>query len=138
MSIEYDPNRSSFIGLYFNLKEKELFYDLVSENQKEGSISKFTNNVEESFIGNKMSLHNIPLGTLIHSLEGTPGRGSQYLRGAGTFGKVQKKDIEKNLVYIKMPSKKIICVSLDCIATIGCVSNTAHKNKNLAKAGRSR
>jgi len=37
-----------------------------------------------------------------------------------------------------MPYKKSISVSLDCVATIGSVLNSSHKNKNFGKAGRNR
>lgn len=138
ISIEYDPNRSGFIGLFLNISKSSLFYDLVSSEQKIGGVYKFTKNVDETFVGNKMPLLYIPLGTLIHSLEYKKGRGSQYLRSAGIYGKVQKKDFNLNIAFIKMPSKKLITVPLSCIATIGIVSNLFHKNKVIGKAGRNR
>lgn len=138
LSIEYDPNRSGFIGLFLNLDSKIMFFDLVSENQRIGEVYKQTTNVEETSIGNKMPLGNIPLGTLINSLELKPGKGSQFLRSAGCFGKLQKKNIVDNLGCIKMPSQKYIYVSLNCLGTVGFVSNVFHKNKNYCKAGRRR
>jgi len=92
VSIEYDPNRSGFIGLFLNIYNNVLFYDLVSKGQKIGDLYKFTKNIDDTFVGNKMPLFSIPLGTLINSLERRKGKGSQYLRSAGVFGKIQKKD----------------------------------------------
>lgn len=138
VSIEYDPNRSSFIGLYFNEFKGELYFDLVCEGQKAGNIYKLGNSPEDALIGNKMYLKDIPLGMLINSLEYKIGKGSQYLRGAGVFGKLQQKNFQLNLARIKMPSKKEICVPLNCVARIGIISNGFHKNKNIAKAGRNR
>lgn len=138
ISIEYDPNRSSFIGLFFDIKKNNLFFDVYCEGQKIGSSYKISSYVDDIAIGNKMPLKNIPLGTLINSLEIKSGKGSQYLRSAGSFGKLQQKNTELGLARIKMPSKKTIFVSLKCLATIGVVSNIFHKNKNIAKAGRNR
>jgi large subunit ribosomal protein L2 len=111
---------------------------LICEGQKIGNFYKFSSSIDDLVVGNKLCLRNIPLGTLISSVELKPGKGSQYLRSAGTFGKLQKKDAIKNLAFIKMPSKKIVSISLDSIATIGIISNLSHKNKNIAKAGRNR
>jgi large subunit ribosomal protein L2 len=136
LSIEYDPCRSAFIGLYLNIESKKLFFDLVNEGQKIGEIYGISESLDDISVGTKMFLRDIPLGTLISSLEIKQGKGSQYLRSAGAYGKVQKKD--GNFAFIKMPSKRIIKITLDCMATIGIISNIAHKNKVLAKAGRSR
>jgi large subunit ribosomal protein L2 len=138
VSIEYDPNRSSFIGLYFDSLKDKMYFDSVCEGQVVGSFYKFGKSAEDALIGNKMYLKDIPLGMLINSLEYKIGKGSQYLRSAGAFGKLQQKNFQLNLARIKMPSKKEIYVPLDCIATIGIVSNSFHKNKNIAKAGRNR
>ena len=138
LSIEYDPNRSAFIGLFLNTEFKTLFFDLVCEGQKIGDTYRFSSSVDDIIIGNKMYLKDIPLGTLISSLEIKSGKGPQYLRSAGAFGKLQKKDIESNQALVRMPSKELVSVPLDCIATIGVISNIAHKNKILSKAGRSR
>lgn len=136
LSIEYDPCRSAFIGLFLNIKSKKLFFDLVCEDQKIGENYGISKSIDDVSVGTKMFLKDIPLGTLISSLEIKVGKGSQYLRSAGVFGKVQKKS--DNLAFIKMPSKEIICVPLNCMATIGIISNISHKNKVLSKAGRNR
>ena len=138
ISIEYDPNRSSFIGLFFDFTKNKLFFDTCCEGQKIGFSYKVSSSVDDISVGNKMLLENIPLGTLVNSLEIKSGKGAQYLRSAGTFGKLQQKNSKLGLARIKMPSKKNIFVSLNCLATIGIVSNISHKNKNMAKAGRNR
>jgi large subunit ribosomal protein L2 len=85
-----------------------------------------------------MQLRDIPLGTLISALELKKNKGTQLLRSAGAFGKLQRKDLGLGIGVIKMPSGKIVCVRLDCIATIGVISNAKHNMKNIAKAGRNR
>lgn len=138
ISIEYDPNRSSFIGLFIDLKSSSLFFDLVCESQKEGEVYYNGSSPEDALIGNKMCIKYIPLGSLICSLEVRLGKGSQFLRSAGVFGKLQQKNFVYGLARIKMPSKKEVYVPLNCIAKIGIVSNGLVKNKILAKAGRNR
>ena len=138
VSIEYDPYRSSFIGLFLDNINQKLFFDLICEGQKIGNFYKLSSSIDDLVVGNKLCLRNIPLGTLISSVELKPGKGSQYLRSSGSFGKLQRKDTSKNLAFIKMPSKKVVPISLDSIATIGIISNLYHKNKNIAKAGRNR
>jgi len=136
IAIEYDPIRSAFIGLFIDIRTKKLFFDLVCENQEIGKIYTISRSLDDLAVGNKMRLQDIPLGTVVSSLEIKPGKGSQFLRSAGTSGKIQKKS--ENYAYIKMPSKNVIKVPLNCIATIGSISNELHKNKVLAKAGRNR
>jgi large subunit ribosomal protein L2 len=138
VSIEYDPNRSSFIGLYCNLSNLNLYFDSVCESQKVGGLYYKGFGPEDAFIGNKMYIKDIPLGMLISSLEYRLGKGSQYLRSAGVFGKLQQKNFKYNLARIKMPSKQEIYVPLNCLAKIGIMSNSFYKNRNLSKAGRNR
>jgi large subunit ribosomal protein L2 len=138
LSIEYDPYRSAFIGLFLNIKNHNLYYGLVSENQTVGSTFKISKSSDDIIAGNKMKLKYIPLGTLISGLELKKNKGIQLLRSAGAFGKLQRKDLELNLGFIKMPSGKIVSVNLECIAMIGVISNVKHNMKNISKAGRNR
>jgi len=138
LSIEYDPNRSAFIGLFLNIIKNNLYFDIICEEQIIGDIYKLSLLPEDVSIGNKMYLKDLPLGTVINSLESCKGKGSQYLRSAGSFGKLQQKDLKSGLARIKMPSKKNIYVSLNCICKIGVVSNSFLKNRQISKAGRNR
>lgn len=124
--------------MFFDLKSSNLYFDLVCESQKEGKVYYLGKSPEDAIVGNKMYLKDVPLGMLISSLEYKLGKGSQYLRSAGTFGKLQQKNFSYNLARIKMPSKKEIYVPLNCIVKIGIISNSFYKNKVLAKAGRNR
>jgi large subunit ribosomal protein L2 len=124
--------------LFIDLNTSSLFFDLVCESQVLGEIYYKGLSSEDALIGNKMYIKDIPLGSLICSLEFRNGKGSQYLRSAGAFGKLQQKNFSYNLARIKMPSKKEVYVPLNCIAKIGVISNGLVKNKVLAKAGRNR
>lgn len=87
-------------------------------------------------VGNALLLKNMPLGTIIHNIELTPGKGGQLSRSAGTYAQVLAKDAK--YVTLKMPSGEMRMVLGTCIATVGSVSNPDHMNERLGKAGRNR
>jgi len=75
---------------------------------------------------------------MIHNIELKPGHGGQYARSAGTFGVLIQKVENSKFAQIRLKSKEQRLVPLDCIATIGVVSNPDHGSISLSKAGRSR
>jgi large subunit ribosomal protein L2 len=86
--------------------------------------------------GNSMQLHAVPLGTWVHNVELTIGRGGQVCRSAGSYAQVMAK--EGNYVLLRMPSSELRQVHRNCQATIGQVGNLEHENQRIGKAGRSR
>ena len=87
-------------------------------------------------IGNAMPLSQIPLGTVINSIELRPGQGANIARSAGTFAQLMAK--EGKYATVKMPSGETRMILLTCLATIGAVSNSDHQLVLSGKAGRSR
>jgi large subunit ribosomal protein L2 len=87
-------------------------------------------------VGNSMPLSSIPLGSSIHNIELTLGKGGQIARAAGTYAQIIAKD--KDLVTLKLPSNEVRLVSKNCYATLGQVGNIDHVNMTLGKAGRKR
>jgi large subunit ribosomal protein L2 len=87
-------------------------------------------------VGNALLLKNMPLGTIVHNIELTPGKGGQMARSAGTYAQVLAKD--GKFVTLKMPSGEMRMVLGACVATVGSVSNPDHMNVVLGKAGRKR
>jgi large subunit ribosomal protein L2 len=87
-------------------------------------------------IGNAMFLSDIPLGTIIHNIELSPGRGAILARSAGTYAQLISRD--GKYASIKMPSGEIRLVLTSCKATIGTVSNSDHLIITSGKAGRNR
>ena len=87
-------------------------------------------------VGNSMPLMSIPLGSSIHNIELTLGKGGQIARAAGTYAQIIAKD--KDLVTLKLPSNEVRLVSKNCYATLGQVGNIEHINMTLGKAGRKR
>jgi large subunit ribosomal protein L2 len=138
-SIEYDPNRTSFIDGCTNTITGQNFYTLLPEGLKindEIGLKKESDPVFKN--GYFSSLRDLPLGSLIHSLELKPGKGAQLGRSAGTYMKLLQKNFELNLAKVKLPSKQEFVVPLDVKAVLGVVSNPTHSSKVLSKAGRSR
>lgn len=133
-SVEYDPNRSAFIGLAV-YADGEKRYVVLPKNV--GVDAKFI--VGENVpieVANRLPLKNIPVGTFVYNIELKPASGAKIVRSAGTFAQV----IAQNDGYaqLKLPSTEIRKVLDTCWASIGEVSNEEYKLRNLGKAGRSR
>ena len=133
-SIEYDPNRTARISL-IHYADGEKRYILAPLGLAVGARIESGARAEIR-PGNCLPLRHIPAGTLVHNLEITPGRGGQLVRGAGVAAQVLSR--EDPYVLIRLPSGEIRNVLVDCLATIGQLSNTDHKNVKLGKAGKTR
>ncbi len=133
-TVEYDPNRNTRICL-LQYADGEKRYILAPQNIKVGD-KLMSGPQAEVKIGNALPLRSIPLGTMVHNVELTPGRGGQLGRAAGTQIQVLAK--EGKMCTLRLPSTEMRMVSLDCVATIGQLGNTDSKNIRLGKAGRSR
>jgi large subunit ribosomal protein L2 len=133
-TIEYDPNRSARIGLLF-YRDGEKRYMLLPNGLKVGDIV-VSGPEAEARLGNALPISNIPLGTTIHNIELTPGKGGQIVRSAGAAAQLLAK--EGDLAQVRLPSGEVRRVPMNCMATIGQVSNVDHENQSLGKAGRAR
>lgn len=133
-SIEYDPNRSSFIAL-LHYSDGEKRYVLATDGMKVGQKVVSGENVPLE-IGNRLSLKNIPVGTQVCNVELTPGKGGQMSKSAGSF--VQVLAHEGGYVHLSLPSKEVRVVPENSMATIGQISNAAHNTITIGKAGRKR
>lgn len=133
-SIEYDPNRSSFISL-LNYADGEKRYILTPSGIKVGD-NLVSGEDAEIHIGNALPLDKIPTGIFVHNIELTIGKGGQIARSAGSYAQLMAKEGGK--VLLRMPSGEIRKVRKECYATIGQISNIDHDNVKIGKAGRSR
>lgn len=107
-------------------------YILAPENLVVGSVI-VSGEVVPIKPGNASLLKNIPLNVKIHNIESHPYSGAVYSRSAGCFGQI----VEKNLhfCFIKFKSGVYKKFDLNCLATIGSVSNKKFKYLKLIKAG---
>ncbi len=133
-SIQYDPNRSARIALLV-YTDGEKRYILAPDGLSVGD-ELMSGTKAEIRIGNSLPLNKIPLGSMVHSIEMRPGKGSQIARSAGTACQIMAR--ERDMVTLKLPSSEIRIISENCMATIGQVGNLDHSNEVLGKAGKSR
>jgi large subunit ribosomal protein L2 len=133
-SIEYDPNRSSFIALIV-YKDGEKKYILAPQDLKIGEEI-MTGELVSLKSGNRMFLKNIPVGTFVYNIELIPGQGGKLVRSAGDSAQVMA--VEGGYAHLTMPSGEVRMLSENCLASIGSLSNPEHKFENLGKAGRVR
>jgi len=133
-AIEYDPNRSARIAL-LAYADGEKRYILAPLGLKVGDQI-MSGPQADMRVGNALPLELIPLGTVVHNVELTAGRGGQLVRSAGTGAQILAKEGE--LVQLRLPSGEVRAVRRVCRATIGQVGNVEHGNIKLGKAGRKR
>ncbi len=134
VSLEYDPNRSSFISL-LNYVDGEKRYILTPHGIKEGDTL-VSGPEAEIHPGNALPLEKIPTGLYVHNIEMIAGRGGQMVRSAGAYAQLMAK--EGNYASLRLPSGEIRMVRKECYATIGQVSNSDHDTVTIGKAGRAR
>jgi large subunit ribosomal protein L2 len=133
-AIEYDPNRNAEIALVI-YEDGERRYILAPVGLKAGTkvVSSEVAPIEP---GNTLPLKAIPVGTQIHNIEITHGKGGQMVKGAGSAAVVFGN--EDNWVLVKLPSGEIRRFGPDCLASIGQVGNVEAKEEVIHKAGRVR
>jgi large subunit ribosomal protein L2 len=133
-TVEYDPNRSARIAL-LHYADGEKRYILLPHGLGVGD-SVVSGPDVEARVGNALPLSRMPLGTQVHNVELTAGRGGQIVRSAGSSAQLLAK--EGRMATIRLPSGEVRRVRADCMATVGQVSNLDHENQKIGKAGRSR
>jgi large subunit ribosomal protein L2 len=134
-TVEYDPNRSSFISLV-KYRDGERRYIIYPVGLQVGQAIVSTDRQADILPGNAMPLRFIPLGTVIHNIELRKDKGGQVAKSAGAGAQILAK--EGDYAQVRMPSSEIRKVHLDCRATIGQIGNLDHSNISVGKAGRSR
>jgi large subunit ribosomal protein L2 len=133
-SIEYDPNRSAFIALVV-YADGEKRYIIAPDGLQIGQkIVSGPNAAPE--LGNSLKLSDLPLGTNVHNIELRPGQGGVISRSAGSFAQLAARD--GKYATLKMPSGETRMILIECMATVGVVSNSDHAQIVGGKAGRSR
>ncbi len=133
-ALEYDPNRNVDIAL-IKYVDGEYRYILSPKGLRVGDKVQSDEKVELN-IGNALKLKNMPVGTEVHNVELTPGKGGQLGRAAGTSLTLQAK--QAPYAHLKLPSGEIRMISLESLATVGVLGNEEWKNIELGKAGRKR
>jgi len=133
-AIEYDPNRSARIALLFYV-DGEKRYILAPDGLKVGD-DVLAGPEADIKPGNALPLEKIPVGTMVHNIEMTAGKGGQMVRSAGSFAQLMAK--EGDYATVKLPSGEMRMIRRECFATVGQVGNLDHENVISGKAGRAR
>src|SRR5512145_469113 len=133
-AIEYDPNRTARLALLF-YADGEKRYIIAPLGVKVGDML-VSGPTAEIRPGNCLPIANIPVGTMVHSIEIKEGKGGQLVRSAGGAAQLLAKEGE--FAQIRMPSGEVRLIRQKCYATIGQVGNLDHSNIKLGKAGRKR
>ena len=134
-SIEYDPNRTAFIAL-LNYQDGEKRYIIAQAGLQVGQNVVSGSEGIAPEIGNAMLLKYVPLGTIISCIELRPGQGAIMARSAGAFAQLMARD--GKFASVKLPSGETRLILVECMATIGAVSNHDHQLIVSGKAGRTR
>jgi large subunit ribosomal protein L2 len=135
VSKEYDPNRSAWITL-LQYADGEKRYILSPLELGMGSTVVAGQEGIEARAGNALPLKKIPVGTMVHCVEFTPGGRGRLARAAGTAA--QFLSLEEGQARLRLPSGEIRIFDEDCMATVGQVGNVDHKNLVHGQAGRVR
>lgn len=132
--IEYDPNRSARIARIKD-QDNKYHYIIAANGMKVGQ--KITSGDEAPIeTGNRLAIKNIPVGSTVHAVELTPGRGAQIVRSAGSSAQLMAK--EGDYAQLRLPSGEVRKVHVECTASLGVVGNEQHQNVKIGKAGRNR
>lgn len=132
--LEYDPNRSANIALvlYADGERRYIIATkgmVVGQEVQSGSEAPIKS-------GNALPIRNIPVGTTIHCVEMTPGKGAQLARSAGVS--VQLLAREGVYAQLRLRSGEIRRVHVECRATVGEVGNEENSLRKIGKAGANR
>ena len=134
-TIEYDPYRNCRICLV-KYTDGDRRYILQPKGLTVGDKIMSAEAGLDIKTGNAMKLKNIPVGTLVHNIEMSPGHGGQIARSAGGYAQIMGRD--GKYVSLRLPSGEMRYILGECLATIGTVGNEDFSNIVIGKAGRSR
>lgn len=134
IAIEYDPNRTCDIALV-QYTDGDKSYILCPVGLSIGDTVAAGENVEIK-VGNALPMKQMPIGTVVHNVEMTPGKGGQLARGAGVAAVIAAR--EGTYIHLRLPSGEVRRVPELGMATVGQVGNVEWKNEVIGKAGRSR
>jgi large subunit ribosomal protein L2 len=134
IALEYDPNRTAYIALV-KFENGSKAYVLATANMKVGKKLSSGSDAEIK-PGNRLKLKDIPVGSVVCNIEMHPGKGGQLVRSAGARAQLAAR--EGNWAQIKLPSGEVRLIHIECMATIGQISNADHQNITIGSAGRRR
>lgn len=133
-TIEYDPNRTANIAL-INYLDGEKRYILAPKGLEVG-MQILSGEKVDIKVGNAMPIRNIAVGTTVHNIELSPGKGGQIARSAGASAQILGR--EEKYVLVRLQSGEVRKILGTCRATVGVVGNESWELVNIGKAGKTR
>ena len=132
--IEYDPNRSAHLALLLYADGERRY--IIAPKGLVADDSVISGRDSPIKLGNALPLRNIPVGTLVHSVELKSGKGAQIARAAGTSVQI----VARDGVYatVRLRSGEMRRIHVECRATIGEVGREEHNLRKYGKAGAKR
>lgn len=134
VSTMYDPFRSSFISLNFDIINNFFFRSLTTNYVNPGSLLKCDSSEVELKLGNRTILKNVPTGSILHSL--SLKLSTKYVRSAGLFFQLIQKGAKTS--QVRLPSGCVKEIPSLAFCTLGVISNFQHNLIILGKAGKNR
>lgn len=133
-SVEYDPNRTAFIGLVV-YKDGEKRYMVLPKDVRPGR--EIIASAKAPILpGNRLPLGELPPGTLVYNISLSSEGKAALVRSAGSFAEVVAHD--GGHATLKLPSGEVRKIKDDAWASVGQVSNEERNLVVIGKAGRSR
>src|SRR3989338_7580073 len=133
-SVEYDPNRSAFIGLGV-YKDGEKRYVVLPQGVRPGSTFMVSESVSIE-VANRLPLGKMPVGTFIYNVSLKPGGSAVLARSAGNYAEVIAQDA--GYTHVRLPSTEVRKINSTAWACVGEASNPENRLVVIGKAGRSR
>ena len=132
----YDPNKSSFASLSFDLLKYKFYLNTAVSSVYSGSIVSFATKFLDLKLGYRSCLLNIPVGVIVSSIS-LPNKIKPFVaRSAGTFCQILQRTAVVS--FIRLPSMEIVSISNSGCASIGVISNFLNNRIVLGKAGKNR
>ena len=132
----YDPNRTSFSSVVFNLISKKFSNLNSTSGLRPGSLIQIKKKLGTFKLGYRMRLKNMPTGSLINNVGDGFSNSTSYIKSAGSVG--QLIETTAKVCKIRLPSGSLIEVPSKKYASLGTVSNKKNRLVRKGKAGRNR
>ncbi len=129
--IEYDPNRSAHIALVCYVDGERRY--IIAPRGIEVGAQLLSGPESPIRVGNTLPIRNIPVGSVIHCIELSPGGGAQIARSAGASATLLAR--EGVYAQVRLRSGEVRKIHIECRATIGAVANEEHGLRQYGKAG---
>jgi large subunit ribosomal protein L2 len=132
----YDPNRTSFSSVVFDLVSKRFRNYISTSAVAPGCLVQVKRKLPRYRLGYRMQLKNLPTGSLVNNVGNFLGNKVSYIKAAGSVGQIIQ--VSSDSCKIKLPSGKLVEIPASRYATLGSVSNEKNNLIYKGKAGRNR